>query len=67
MSSEERQRELRQEGHRGAAESEKEDKAARGKHAVGAQQAEDDAQQPRSPDEPEPEAQDDPDRPTPRR
>ena len=66
MSNLERQRILREAGNR-PAEAEKEADAREGKEALGQEEAERAAEQARSPDDPAPAAEDDPDRPTPRR
>jgi hypothetical protein len=67
MSNEERQRELREAGHRGPAEAEKESKARAGKEALGRQEAERRADQPQSPDKPAPAAEEEGGPPRPRR
>jgi hypothetical protein len=66
MSNEERQRILREAGHR-PAESEKERGARSGKEALGRQEGERRRDQRKSPDEPAPPPEDDPSRPVPRR
>jgi hypothetical protein len=66
MSSEERQRQIRQQGTR-PAEAEKEDSARSGREKLGQTEAERSAQQRRSPEESQPLAEEEPDRPTPRR
>ncbi|HLM08359.1 MAG TPA: hypothetical protein VK307_01520 [Thermoleophilaceae bacterium] len=66
MSGEERQRELREQGSR-PAEAQKEDEARRGREALRREQAQQDAGEHRSPDEPAPMAERDADRPAPRR
>jgi len=67
MSSEERQRELREAGHRGPAEVEKESKARAGKEALGREEAERRAAQRGSPDNPRPAVEEEGDPPRPRR
>ena len=66
MSSEERQRQLREAGSR-PAEAEKQDSAKTGREAMGREEGERQAEQHRSPDEPAPIAEDDPQKPRPRR
>jgi hypothetical protein len=66
MSSEERQRQIRQQGGK-PAEAEKQDSARSGREKLRQSEAERTAQQRRSPEEKQPFAEDEPDRPTPRR
>jgi hypothetical protein len=66
MTSEERQREIREQGSR-PAEAQKQQEAQRAREALERAEAERAADQVGSPDRPKPLAEDDPDRPTPRR
>jgi hypothetical protein len=66
MSSEERQRILKEAGH-GPAEAEKEEGARSGREQLARQEAEREVDQPDAPDGPAPTAEDDPDKPRPRR
>jgi hypothetical protein len=66
LSSEERQRELREQGSR-PAEAEREEQARSGREALERLEGERAAEQRPSPDEEAPLAEEDPDRPTPRR
>jgi hypothetical protein len=67
MSNEERQRQLREAGHRGPAEAEKESKARAGKEAMGRQEGELRADRHQSTDDPTPAAEEKGDPPRPRR
>jgi hypothetical protein len=66
MSNEERQRTLREAGHR-PAQAEKETRAQEGKEALGREEAKRSSEGPEDPDAPAPVPEDDPDRPRPRR
>jgi hypothetical protein len=66
MSNEERQRTLREAGHR-PAQAEKEARAKESKETLGREESELAAEQREAPDNPSPVPEDDPDRPTPRR
>jgi len=66
LSSEERQREIREQGSR-PAEAQRQEEARSGREAIERLEGERAAEQRHSPDEEAPFAEDDPDRPTPRR